>query len=237
MTRIRRTSLATFAAGAVLAVSMSNSSYAAPIVNLSLGESATAGGGNAADIDGAGTEVINGQTWNNLAVDTTGTPVGQALLDSSGNATGLSATSEAAGEFNETRGDINLENIANNDVANPVLSAFGSNGAGGIPTVTISGFAANQQLGDLIFWSLGDPGSNQGATQTITINGVSQGSSFGVFIEGPDVFSNVTANASGELIITASNHIAALQLDIVPEPSSLALLGLGGLCVLRRRRH
>ncbi|MEO0476420.1 MAG: LamG domain-containing protein [Planctomycetota bacterium] len=58
---------------------------------------------------------------------------------------------------------------------------------------------------------------------------------------------NATSNASGEIVLTglpsaagsSNNHdvfINGLEIALVPEPSSLALLGLGGLALLRRRR-
>ena len=72
-----------------------------------------------------------------------------------------------------------------------------------------------------------------GGTNTITGGGGDMMSFIGTF----------TADASGEVNFTAQNtpndsgiSISGLQLRAVPEPSSAALLGLGGLALIMRRR-
>ena len=55
----------------------------------------------------------------------------------------------------------------------------------------------------------------------------------------PFTLTGLQTNGSGDLTLQLSNNpviISALTITAVPEPSSLALLGLGGLLVARRRR-
>lgn len=55
----------------------------------------------------------------------------------------------------------------------------------------------------------------------------------------PFTLTGLQTNGSGDLTLQLSNNpviISALTITAVPEPGSLALMGLGGLCVLRRRR-
>ena len=55
-------------------------------------------------------------------------------------------------------------------------------------------------------------------------------------------YTGTWTSTTGTLDLTASAVIAGqarvngFEISVVPEPGSLALLGLGGLCVLRRRR-
>ncbi len=60
---------------------------------------------------------------------------------------------------------------------------------------------------------------------------------------GGTVFSGVSVNASNEIVVTytdgnnAVGFMNAVVLEVVPEPASLALMGLGGLMMLPRRRR
>ena len=80
-------------------------------------------------------------------------------------------------------------------------------------------------------------GANEGA-QTVTSPDISGPLTV---IEDYVVFTGST-NASGEIVVTVDSAtsdfyaINGFQLDVVPEPSSLALLCLGGLMIAPRRR-
>jgi hypothetical protein len=79
--------------------------------------------------------------------------------------------------------------------------------------------------------------------QNINVNGtvVSVDPNVAPFVRA---FNNIATNGSGQIVIsfsstaggTATQHINALQLTAIPEPSTALLGGLGLLALLRRRR-
>jgi PEP-CTERM motif len=120
-------------------------------------------------------------------------------------------------------------------------------------TVTLSGLAASQNY-ELIVYSAGD--SNLGGDTvkigTFTVNGVTQTTSWNgttsTLINGTtyDIFS-ATSDGSGNLVINFGGTPAAagvntetdfngFQLIAVPEPSTWAMLAIGGVMLLGYRR-
>lgn len=192
----------------------------AALVQISVGEAA-------AGADGAGTEVISSTTWNNIGTGSS------SLFDSTGTALTISADSTAQSHFLHGGGS----GGGVDDINATVLSQFagGTADGGGQPLLTISGFAANQTVTNLTIHSgLSGPGG----TQDLLVNGNTEatGVARGTFAQTN--LGTFQANASGILTIGATSEFSAVSFDVtaVPEPSSTALLGLGGLALILRRR-
>ena len=192
-----------------------------------------------------------GTTWNQYNnEDTSGT-----VLDSSGAATSIQVTTN----FSEGRYDGGGPTLP---IYRATLTDFGR----GVNSrnVTISGLDAGG-LYDIWLMSLRSQGADAerlvgwwstGSTTTSSSdqfydNRISPTINNSTFVAGENyvLFENVEADGSGQIIFngvagteldgsddTYRQGLNGLQINLVPEPGSLALLGLGGLLVLRRRR-
>ncbi len=180
---------------------------------------------------------------NNLFATTTPTLVADLVRFSDNAATGVSLTSSASATGNLGIGGLDVT---------PVTKSF--SGSGAIATTaqadvlfvnssTVALTFANLDNSltyNLEIMSLVPTARN---ANDITVNGTT------ISIDPNDstaiyAFNGISVNGSDEIVISFDagssanvQHINAIELTAVPEPSSTALLGLGGLALILRRRR
>jgi hypothetical protein len=170
------------------------------------------------------------------------------LLDSNGNGTPVGISFDAAGAFAVESSAPNYSNIATNatGLMRDYLIAFRDGNLAGARTATLSGLPANQEV-ILYLYGEGDNTSNDRSTSfnANSVTGSTTGDAGAAPLTlGNDyvVLNNVFADANGEIVIKYSTNgtpegpFNGLQLTTVPEPASLALSGLAGICLLAFRR-
>ncbi len=184
-------------------------------------------------------------SWNQYAaVDSSGT-----MVDSSGANTTMTVDTD----FTEGR-----SHTANISIFESSLQGSGGGGRGSTYTTTIAGLD-NGGLYDIWVYSYADGTGREGSladwatTNTTTTVGTQEidslaGGAGDTFTYGTNyvLFENVEATAGGVIVVTGTGRVttgtdrravlSGLQIQSVPEPSTTALLGLGGLALILRRR-
>ena len=184
---------------------------------------------------GYGLWAQGGNTWNVSSANSV-----LNLVDSGGNATTVDFTT-SMGSRNQNAG------FGPDDLTNQ--GYYSTNDDVNVATATISGLGINQSYELLFYHAANNP------TEIETANGVSPEDFTGittaantfVYADGFGAanghflyYSSVSAGPSGEIEILMSGGgfetVTGFQIRSVPEPSSTALLGLGGLALMLRRR-
>lgn len=189
--------------------------------------------GNTAITEQTGAAAIgtSGDSWNYLfdSSDLNGWPTLNTVVNSADTvASGVTASFQADHwQPSTTSGDV------------PILSNAGYQGSTVKPLLTIGGLGAGQEY-DLVAYVGFSPyafGDN-----SITVNGTAIGTlpadNVTTLVSGTNYLKQtVFASNSGTIAIGAVNALSGAQLQAVPEPASLGLVGLGALCLLVKRRR
>jgi len=216
---------------AVIAATVGAASAATVSVNFTNG----AGNQQIADTTPAG---IGGLThWNNVSPESGSS---NTLIDSDGAASGITVTWAAA----TTWGDADATADANAGIGNAQLvRQYLDDGAPGV-NIKASGMTG---LYDVTIY-LSTDGNNPMTFVPFTVNGVEYTTTgtYSGYGEGFTFGENntiIVKGLSGPLDIqgdtragSSRGSVAGIQITAVPEPSSAALLGLGGLALILRRR-
>lgn len=198
-------------------------SAGAVVLNLNLGEGAL------------GAEVIDGASWNNMTATVAG---GTALVDSAGAATAATvAVTSGTGQINSNdAAGAGYTGAANDSMTTSLMWGNGTD------TVTVSGLTNGETYTVTVWAGLSGVGT---ADTDVTVTGSNEGTLTA------DLDAAYTANsvltftgtvAGGQIALSAgpsggTNHAwQGIRIETVPEPSSTALLGLGGLALILRRR-
>ena len=179
----------------------------------------------------AGVHTLDNVVLAGVTVTFSRTPAGNTFSNNDGSNANYSALSSAP----------ELDNFVES-VVTDIAGAFGGPGPTTY-TATIVGLDDSLTY-DVVSVAANNASTNQ--TETLTIGALSSSVNRGGSTAASVTFNSITGAVSsgGVLVIDftstaggGSNPIlSGFQVTAVPEPGSLALLGLGGLCVLCRRR-
>ena len=209
----------------------------AGLFGVSTAHAATIAFGDSIRVDFGGTASIG----NENTISSSLLSITDAIRFSDGAATGVGIAVTKTGDVNWTEANTNEgtgPNALNTTDASVFADALGiNNGGGATMSITFTGL-----IDSLTYDLTGGVNANSNYETGWTIAGsprqVSDATASGGYIS----FTDLTSSAN-TLTITLDrelkNHLAVsqLQLTAVPEPSSTALLGLGGLAFALRRRR
>ena len=189
-----------------------------------------------------------GTSWNQFAdEDSAGTLV---------TSTGAATTIEFTSNFSESRynGDgpsLTMLRAALTDFGRGATRNLTITGLelGGIYDIWLVGYRDSTAARERIVGNWATTNATTSSTDQLIDNRV--GNNGATFVDGYNyvLFENVVADGAGQIVFDGKgatildgfdddyrHGLNGFQINAIPEPSSLALLGLGGLMVLRRRR-
>lgn len=186
-----------------------------------------------------------GDVWNDFSATSLS---GVSLVNTSGVATGASLSMSEAGTYSGAyTSDPTYDAFTGTSVAN-LMQGYLFTATRGTITISLTGLGADQSY-NLYVYTQGDNNSN-GRSIVISAGGVSQIANQtnlnSLVLDNNYVSEQVTTNAAGDLSIVGTtlagegniNGFQLVSAANVPEPGSVALLGLGfaGLAYRRWRR-
>jgi len=136
------------------------------------------------------------------------------------------------------RGGPNKITINADGTLNQTANFTFSSGGGNDTQMAINGgaFISSGRVTNLVTGDLDDKVTFAAVGSTFTAPLTNAGGDFAVITDVSNAFGTHFIDSTGNGLIATDNGNGTFTVSVAPEPGSLALLGLGGLLVSRRRR-